>query len=150
PLDPSGGVLAVSPDGRRIMYSTGAATNDRLYLRDIDQFEGRPIAGTEHAATATFSPDGQSIAFVAERKLKTVALNGGAPRSVHETVDEPGLHWASDNTILFNPGTATGIWRVSADGGEAKALTMSGARDNMHRFPEMLPNGKAVLYSAQS
>ncbi len=149
PMESSGGVLAVSPDGRRIVYSTGSAGRDQLFIRDLDQFESKPVVGSEHAVTATFSPDGQWIAFVADRKVKKVAVSGGTPRTVHETVDEPGLNWTADQSILFNPGTATGIWRVSADGGEASALTMTGARDNMHRFPELLPNGKGVLYAAQ-
>ena len=149
PIEPGSGVLAVSPDGRRIVYSTGAPGHDQLFVRDVDQFESKPIAGSERTVTATFSPDSQWVAFVADRKLKKVALAGGAPRTVYETVDEPGLSWTSDQSILFNPGTATGIWRVSADGGEAQVLTTSGAHDNMHRFPEVLPNGKGVLYAAQ-
>jgi Tol biopolymer transport system component len=149
PIESGGGVVALSPDGRRIVYSTGVPGYDQLFVRDVDEFESRPITGSERAVTATFSPDGQWIAFVADRKLKKVALSGGAPRTVHETVDEPGLSWTSEQSILFNPGTATGIWRVSADGGEAQALTTSGAHDNMHRFPELLPNGKGVLYAAQ-
>ena len=149
PIEAGGGVLALSPDGRRLVYSTGSPTHDQLFVRDLDEFESKPIAGSERAVTATFSPDGQWVAFVADRRLKRVALSGGAPRTVHETVDEPGISWTSDQSILFNPGTATGIWRVSADGGDAQVLTTSGAHDNMHRFPELLPNGRGVLYAAQ-
>jgi len=149
PIDPAGGVLAVSPDGRRIVYSTSSPANDRLFVRDFDQFDSKPIAGSEHVVTATFSPDGEWVAFVADRKLKKVSLSGGAPRSVHELVDGPGLRWTTEQSILFNPGTATGIWRVSEDGGDARLLTASGTHDNMHRFPEALPNDRAVLYAAQ-
>jgi len=149
PIAPSGGVVALSPDGRRMVYSTGSSNYDQLFIRDLDQFDSKPVAGSEHAVTATFSPDGEWVAFVADRKLKKVRLSGGTPRSVHEPVDEPGLSWTTERSILFNPGTATGIWRVSEDGGDAQQVTASGARDNMHRFPELLPNGKAILYTAQ-
>jgi eukaryotic-like serine/threonine-protein kinase len=150
PMEPSGGVLALSRDGRRVVYSTGSLANDHLVVRDLDEFDAKPLAGSEHAVSATFSPDGEWVAFVADRKLKKVSLSGGAPRSVHEPVDGPGLRWTTEQSILFNPGTATGIWRVSEDGGNAQQLTASGTRDNLHRFPELLPNGKAIIYAAQS
>ena len=84
-------MLALSPDGARVVYAAGAPGRTQLYLREIDQFESKAIPGTERAVDATFSPDGQSLAFVADRKLKRLALAGGSPRTLRELVDGPGL-----------------------------------------------------------
>jgi Tol biopolymer transport system component len=149
PLAESDGVLTLSRDGRRLAYAAGPTGRQRLFVREIDQFESRPIPGTEGAVSATFSPDGQSLAFLAERRLKTVVLAGGTPLTLRDRVDGAGLNWTSDQAILFNPGTATGIWRIPVNGGEAAVLTVTGGRDNFQRFPELLPNGKALLFSSQ-
>ena len=44
--------LAISPDGRRVVYTTG--TPPQLYVRAVDQLAGTPLGGTEGAgATAS-------------------------------------------------------------------------------------------------
>ena len=61
-----------------------------------------------------------------------------------------GAVWGSDNRIVFataNP--ATGLQRVSAEGGTAEVLTTPDrARgDADHLWPEILPNGRGVLFT---
>jgi len=143
------GVLVISRDGRRVAYAAGPAGRQRLFVREIDQFASTAIPESEGVMSATFSPDGQSIAFVAERKLRTVALAGGSPLTLRDRVDGPGLTWTDDRTILYNPGTAVGIWRIAVTGGEPDEVTKPGPKDNFQRFPEMLPGGGALLFSAQ-
>jgi len=149
PMPENEGVLVISRDGRRVAYAAGPAGKQRLYVREIDQFANTAVPESEGVMSATFSPDGQSIAFVAERKLRTVALAGGAPLTLRDRVDGPGLMWTGDRTILYNPGTAVGIWRIAVTGGEPDEVTKPGPTDNFQRFPEMLPGGKALLFSAQ-
>ena len=143
------GVVVISRDGRRIGYAAGPAGRQRLFVREIDQFASRPVPDTEGVVSAAFSPDGQSIAFVAERKLRTVSLLGGTPLTLRDRVDGAGVTWTADQSILYNPGTATGIWRIPAAGGEAASVTVPGAKDNEQRFPEVLPGGKGLLFSAR-
>jgi len=143
------GILVISRDGRRIAYAAGPAGRQRLFVREMDRFASTAIPDTEGVVTATFSPDGQSIAFVAERRLRTVSLAGGTPLTLRDRVDGAGLAWTANDEILYNPGTATGIWRIPAAGGEPAPLTKQGARDNQQRFPEMLPGGKGIVFSAQ-
>src|SRR5262249_4392897 len=100
PMPENDGVLVISRDRRRVRYAAGPAGRPRLYVREIDQFASAPIPESEGVVSATFSPDGQSIAFVAERKLRTVALAGGMPLTLHDRVDGPGLMWTGDRTIL--------------------------------------------------
>jgi Tol biopolymer transport system component len=148
-LSDADGVLVMSRDGRRVAYAAGVPGRQRLFVREIDQFANKAIPDTEGVVSATFSPDGQSIAFVAERKLRTVAVAGGTPLTLRDRVDGVGLAWTSDRTILYNPGTATGIWRIPVTGGEPEEFAKPGPKDNWLRFAEMLPNGKALLFTAQ-
>ena len=59
-------MLAVAPDGSAVVY----AANQRLFLRPIDDFEARPIRGTERpgspaggVSTPFFSPDGREVGY---------------------------------------------------------------------------------------
>ena len=70
--------VAISPDGRRVIYLADSAGTTQLYLHSLDRVTATPIAGTENAGSgAFFSPDGESVAFFADRKLKKVSLSGG-------------------------------------------------------------------------
>ena len=142
--------IALSPDGRRIAYVGYINGRQQIYIRDINSFESRPIPGTDGAHTPAFSPDGRSLAFIVDRKLKRVSLDGGTPQVLSELVEGIGLSWSADDTILFNPGLAIGIWRVSANGGRPMEVTRIESKDTQHRFPEMLPNGKGLLFSTTS
>ena len=56
--------------------------------------------------------------------------------------------WESDDTILFAPVVGTGIWRVSAAGGAPTAVTTLTETESSHRWPQLLPGGKTLLFSA--
>jgi serine/threonine-protein kinase len=139
--------LAMSPDGRRIAYVAGHNGVPSLYVQEVDQFAGRLIPGTAGADHPAFSPDGRWVAFVADRKIKKVSLAGGEPLLLCESGVGLGLSWGADDSIEFNPGGATGIWRVSASGGTAAALTKLRDNETWHRFPELLPDGVSLLFS---
>jgi serine/threonine-protein kinase len=146
-LDCGQRAIDISPDGARIVYAGINVGRQQLYRRDLDRFETAPIAGTDGAIGATFSPDGRSVAFIADRKLKTVGLDGGVPQVLTDFVEGSGVSWTEDGAILFTPGVNTGIWRVPASGGSPTALTKIEGTDSQHRFPEMLPGGRVILYS---
>ncbi|HET9386059.1 MAG TPA: protein kinase [Gemmatimonadales bacterium] len=143
--------VAISPDGRRVAYVAGRG-NRRIYLRDIDQFDSIPLPGTEGANSAFFSPDGESIGFVAGGRMKRVRVAGGSPQTITETVQTASAFtasWESDDTIFFTPVPGTGIWRVPATtGGSPTALTKLTETESTHRWPQLLPGGKALLFSA--
>ena len=139
-------VLAVSPDGRQLAYSAGSGDGQRLFLRAIDQFDSRPVPGTEGGRVPTFSPDGRALAFIASRKLKKVSLDGGAPVVLRDFIEGDGLDWSDDGNIYFSTGLASGLWRVPASGGQATKVTTL-REELQHRFPDVLPGGSALIYS---
>ena len=144
--------LAISPDGRRVVFVGRRADKRQLFLRSLDAAEAVPIAGTEGAYSPFFSPDGQSIGFWNDARIKKVSVSGGAPVTICDCgVYERmlGGSWAPDDTIVFTPKWASGILRVPASGGEPKPVTKVDAKgeNRGHIWPEVLPGGKAVLYT---
>jgi serine/threonine-protein kinase len=70
--------LAISPDGRIIIYRASRGGVIQLYLRSLDDLEATPIAGTERAQpNFFFSHDAQSVVFQLASELKRVSLTGG-------------------------------------------------------------------------
>ena len=136
--------LAMSPDGQHIAYVGGR--EDLIYIRDIDRFDARALPGTEGADMLAFSPDGQWIAFQTDDKVKKVGLSGGPPITIAESAEGHGIGWESNDSILFGPGRATGIWRVPAAGGQPQQVTKVQPGENSEQHPEGLPGGQAILY----
>jgi serine/threonine-protein kinase len=143
-------VLTLSPDGSRLVYVANRGGSTQLYLRPTDRFDPTPIPGTEGAESPFFSPDGQSVGFFAEGKLKRVSLSGGAPLTLCAASLNRGASWGPDDTIIFTPEPAvSGLFEVSAAGGTPKALTMPNRKkgETSHRWAEILPGGKSVLFT---
>jgi serine/threonine-protein kinase len=144
----SGGTLALSPDGRQIVYVGLGPGGPRLYVRAMDQLDARPIPGTDGAASPFFSPDGRWVGFYAEGKLKKVALAGGPPL---EFADAPwfgrGASWGSNDIVLFTPTPGSGLHQVPAGGGMPQAVSTPDNEGGLvdHRWPEFLPGGTAVV-----
>jgi serine/threonine-protein kinase len=149
PLVSGASTVAISPDGRNIVYLAEESGNPQLFLRPIDQFAGHLIPGTSGALDPFFSPNGEWIGYFVNGKLRKASITGGAPQDI---CDVPGFmrggSWLDDNSILF--GTINGvIYRVSADGGTAAEATFLDTANHeiSHRFPQILPDGKNVLFT---
>src|SRR5262249_62425761 len=109
-LDPATpGPPAVSPDGRRIVFTAKVAdARTLLYIRSLDAAEAVALPGTEGAQYPFWSPDSRSIGFFAGSKLKTIDADGGPPVTVCSTDDDAkGGTWNREGTILFARGSAT-------------------------------------------
>jgi serine/threonine-protein kinase len=142
-------VLAVSPDGRRIAFRGKSEDTHRIYLRDLSRETAEPVSGTENGDDAFFSPDGEWLGFVSGDKLKKVAVRGGTPITLAEAAQVRGSAWGDDGTIVFAPTVNSPLFRVPAAGGEPRPLTKldAAARERTHRWPEILPGGKTVLFT---
>jgi Tol biopolymer transport system component len=140
--------LAISPDGRRIVFVSGHDGVPSLSVRDLDQLTSALIPGTGGADHPAVSPDGAWVAFVADRKIKKVAFAGGAPIVLCESSVGLGLSWGVDGNIYFNPGPSYSISRVPAGGGVAVQVTKLRDGEVDHRFPELLPDGVTLVYAS--
>jgi Tol biopolymer transport system component len=145
--------LALSPDGRTLAFMvSGAAGQTMMHLRAFDRPEARPIPGTEGGSAPFFSPDGLSLGFFADRRLKVTSLAGGAARTVADAPNGRGGAWGTDGTILFVPAYDTGLWRVAATGGVPQPVVSpeTDKGERTYRWPELLPGGRAVLFTVGS
>ena len=143
-------VLALSPDGSRLVYIGKRGETRQIFLRPIDQWDAVPIPGTEGASNPFFSPDGQWVAFFSEdNKLKKVSLGGGLPVTLCSTSSPLGGSWGPDDTIVFTRNFTSGLWKISAKGGTPKEVTSPDVARNerVHIWPQLLPGEKAVLFT---
>ncbi|HYV30534.1 MAG TPA: protein kinase, partial [Candidatus Binatia bacterium] len=142
--------ITLSPDGSRLVYVANHSGAQQLYVRPIDRLEATAIPGTEGAESPFFSPDGQWLGFFAEGKLKKVSLSGGAPLTLCSAPLNRGASWGPDDNIILNLSFGvSGLFQVSAAGGTPKPLTIPDGKKGeiSHRWPQILPGGKAVLFT---
>ena len=137
--------IALSPDGRYLAYQT----RNRVMLRALDQLDAVPVSGVTAGRTPFFSPDSRWIAFFDGGELKKVAVTGGSVITLCRELGVPeGGTWGDDGTIVVSShDDNVGLRRVSADGGEATALTKTDAAHKRHWRPSMLPGGRGVLFT---
>ncbi|HMB68966.1 MAG TPA: protein kinase, partial [bacterium] len=147
------GPVAISPDGRRLASVIESEDGSEiLWVRSVDALSGQPIAGTEGASYPFWSPDNRMIAFFAGGKLRKVGAEGGAVLTLCDAENGKGGSWGSRGDILFAPRWDAPILRVSAAGGEPDTVTKLDLerREDSHRLPWFLPDGRRFLYFARS
>jgi Tol biopolymer transport system component/predicted Ser/Thr protein kinase len=137
----------ISPDGRRLVY----LSQSRLFTRRLDQPKATELAGTQGAYEPFFSPDGQWVAFFADNKLKKVSAEGGAAIALCDaTPNARGGSWSEDGNIIVALANFGPLSRIPSAGGAATPVTFLTPGEVTHRWPQTLPGGKAVLFSANN
>jgi len=144
---------SVSRDGRSVVFTVSRAGTQQIYLRDLDKPEAVALPGTEGGFAPFFSPDGQWVGFFANQKIRKVLRTGGAPISIADfgelgATRNVSASWDDPETIFFTPDVSKGIWRVSSQGGTPSAVTTPTERESFHLWPQLLPDGKSMLFSA--
>ncbi|HKE91605.1 MAG TPA: protein kinase [Gemmatimonadales bacterium] len=141
--------IAVSRDGRSLVYTGPDSTGSKLWVRDFDRLDSRPLPGTAGGEAPFFSPDGRSIGFTRGGALAVVSATGGPVHTlVGSAVDQYGADWGPDDRIYYaSVGRDVALWRVSPNGGAPeKAFTFdSGLGARELDYVSVLPNGKGAL-----
>jgi len=146
-LDRDDAPIAIAPDGRSMVLAASLADGPQhLWLRRFDSAETTLIEGTEGGSYPFWSPDGKTLGFFADRKLKRIRAEGGVAQSICDAVDARGGAWGPDGRIVFAPGPLQGLMIVPAGGGEPVELTHLETDGTTHRLPCFLPGGKRVLF----
>jgi serine/threonine-protein kinase len=149
--------FALSPDGHSIVFTgrAPAGAGTALYLRRLDQLTGRAIPGTENvnASDQLFSPNGNAILFIANRRTLVKVPLDGAPVALGDVGDMGGgLDWSTADEIVAGTGVMQGLkglLRVNAGGGPLREFTHLDAtrRELSHQWPRILADGKTVLFT---
>ena len=138
------GDMALSPDGRRL----AGVVQGQISLRSIDSPEFQPLANTTGARYLFWSPDGRSIGFTADGKLKTIPVSGGPARSLCDSRGGTGT-WNKNGIILFSEDRSQAVRRVNAAGGSCDAIEKMVLHET-HDFPVFLPDSRHYLYTVNA
>jgi serine/threonine-protein kinase len=120
----------------------------RLFTRGLNQPKATLLAKTNGAYAPFLSPDGQWVGFFAGGKLKKTRIDGGEPVSLCDAPAGRGASWGEDGTIVAALDSLSFLSLVSAEGGKQPIpLTELASDEISHRWPQVLPGGKAVLFT---
>lgn len=147
----------LSTDGKQIAVSHGTREDGKSRIYTL------PISGSDTPRLVTplgpsylhgWSPDGQTLAYCAERNgnfdIYTIPVNGGVETRLTSAndLDDGPEYSPCGNYIWFNS-VRSGlmqIWRMKADGSEQTQMTFDETRNSW--FPHLSPDGKKVIFIA--
>ncbi|MGA7292523.1 MAG: protein kinase [Terriglobales bacterium] len=146
--------VAVSPNGHTvaIVGHPESERNDSIWIYEPGAQDATVLANTEGASFPFWSPDGQSLGFFADGKMKRLTLGGAPVQTLCDAPSGRGGTWNKDGVILFTPsGTlGVGLYKISAAGGTPAQVTIpdKSLNEDSNRWPMFLPDGIHYVYSA--
>ncbi len=143
---PGGADAILSPDGTRLVY----VSKGKLFTRKLDQPKATELAGTEGAYAPFFSPEGQWVGFFSSNGLRNISVEGGAAIVLSALVNTRGGSWGEEGNIIVALNNIGVLSRIPPAGGSPVALTELALGELTHRWPEVLPGAKAVLFTANA
>jgi serine/threonine-protein kinase len=144
--------LALAPDGSALVFSAARLNEEqRLYRRSLADETVTAIAGTEGGLSPVFSPDGQWLAFQSRGQMNKMPAGGGPVTSYGDAIGHQGASFGPDGTLIFNRQHGKGLFRVRPGAATAEPLTTvdSAGGEAGHHWPDVLPDGKHVLYTLE-
>ena len=150
--------LALSPDGDRLAYLAVPVpfAAGEIRVRRLDQFTSETLVAEGEVSQPFFSPDGTSLGFQdrsAGRILKRVDVRSGLTSTICDLAGGlMGASWGDDGFIVFATDASSGLLRVAAAGGDPEQLTTPDRAQGEvdHVWPQILPDGSAVLFTILS
>ncbi len=139
--------LSLTPDGK-IVYASNESGNSDIWVvtRDGEQKKQLTADGhTDHSPVV--SPDGQQIVFISNRsglaQVWRMDIDGSNQTQLTSGDFKDRPRWSPDGKwiVYTSQGTATGLWKMPADGGAPVRLT-----DRRARFPAISPDGKLISF----
>ena len=140
--------LAISPDGRFLVFVASTEGRSQLWIRPLSADDFRPLAGTENASLPFWSPNGRSVGFFADGKIKRIDLDNGLVRVLSAAPVPAGATWNREGVILHPLVPDSAIFRTSAEAAALEPVTTLGPGQTGHRGPVFLPDGRRFLFYA--
>jgi Tol biopolymer transport system component/aminoglycoside phosphotransferase (APT) family kinase protein len=138
------GPVALSPDGRQVVFRAYRGESTWLFVRDVASGRTLALAEARRNAYPFWSPDGRRIAFFADDELKVVGAGGGPVRSLCRAPQGRGGAWSAGGTILFSSHRQS-LQRTPESGGAARRVYPDVAGFD-ERLPHFLADGRRFLY----
>jgi Tol biopolymer transport system component len=142
----------VSPDGRLVVFGAMVEGRNRLWVRALDDVNGRALMNTTATETPFWSPDSRSLGFFDDGKLKRIDVESDSaqPEVLTDAPQPHGGDWHGQSILFSRTG---GIYRVALDG--SRAVTQLTHVDEaqgeyQHTWPEFLPDGRQFLFLIRS
>jgi Tol biopolymer transport system component len=140
--------MALSPDGRSIVFAASTDGVSRLWLRPLDSTSPRPLPNTEYGSLPFWSPDARAVGFFTDLRLKRLDLQTGLVQDLARAVVPAGAAWNRDGDIL-HPLVPDGVlYRTKADGSGTVPLTTLAPGQTGHRAPFFLPDHRHYVFYA--
>src|SRR3981081_2905649 len=144
------GPPALSPDGSFVVFAAHPGKErNALWVRNLNG-AAEKLLGTDGAYSPFWSPDGRSIGFFAEGKLRRIPAVGGPVTVIADAPNARGAAWGKGNVIVYCPDYRGQLWKVNAAGSgiPAQATKIDTSKHTTHRWPAFLPDGKHFLFFA--
>ncbi|MFL6438753.1 MAG: protein kinase domain-containing protein [Terriglobales bacterium] len=142
---------AISPDGTRVVftgYTPEGSSSYSLWIRALDSLTAKELPATQGASWPFWSPDGRSIGFWVEGKLKKIDLFGGVVETICDVPSLRGATWNRDGVIVFS--TSLDLQTVSSSGGVPQSVLKPSQNESQYRWPWFLPDGKHFIFFLQA
>ena len=147
----AGFTATISPDGTRLVFLAGGRDGvRRIAVRPLDRTQATLLQGTENAGNPFFSPDSQWIGFSAQDKLQKISVQGGAAVTLCDSAGGATASWGEDGNIIASLGGTGGLFRIPDTGGTPQPVTKLENGEVTHRWPQVLPGAKAVLFTSSN
>jgi hypothetical protein len=145
-----------SPDGKRIVFDSNRDGIRGVYVASEEGHQVRRVSGEGFAAVPSWSPDGQTLAFVRAEpdrptvwNVWTLQLDSGEMRRVTEHADgQPwGASWFPDGRRIVYSHQDRLIVRDLQSGAERVFPTP--VRGRLLRTPAVSPDGRRIVFHVQ-
>ena len=146
--------LALTPDGRELVYPSGPQNTQRqLFIRPLGSLESRPIPGTVGVtAMPAVSWDGSQVAFLTfnPASMRVASLRGGPTVTLMDSAYQSGPAWGPDGFVYF-VSNDTLIRRVPDGGGPPEDVVTIPRSSTRGRYVglRILPGGRGALVTEQ-
>ena len=153
--------LAISPNGDEVVAAVRADGKRSIYRRRMNDFSWTKIEGTESGRLPFYSDSGDWLAFLDVSQLRLMKVDMRQDQVTQPVeVCRPfngGGSWCDDQ-IVYMPHYAGGLSMTSA-AGEPPPITLTepdretqerSQQELGHWWPQILPGGKTLLYTAFS
>lgn len=135
---------ALSPDGRRVAFVSSVASEEDIYVRDVNGTVSTLLAS--NAASPAWSADGRRIAFSSSADIWVMRADGTHKRRLTRTAAIEGVPtWSPDGKRIAYERDGR-IWVMNANGARQRQLTR--AAGGVDSAPAWSPDGKRIAYES--